>query len=101
MSLHFSPRFYVTFWSLNIYDLHIPRPSYAHHVAELRKQMDTVDNNRSLSSSKRDKERDRLQGMINKLHDEEKKQSDHVARVCARVKHERDGWFFPSKSWVK
>ena len=65
---------------------------------ELKKQIESVENNRTLSSSKCDKEKERLQGMIKKLTDEEKQQTDHVSRVCARVKHERDSWFFPSKS---
>ncbi len=47
--------------------------------------------------SKRKKERERCQNLIDKLQDEEKKQLEHVNRVNQRLKHEKDDWFKTSK----
>ena len=36
--------------------------------------------------------------MIDKIQDEEKRQNEHVGRVLARLKHDKDRWFIPRKS---
>ena len=47
--------------------------------------------------SKKKKEKDRCNQLIDKLMDEEKKQNEHVQRVMARLKNEKDRWFVSSK----
>ena len=39
-----------------------------------------------------------MQGVIQKLKEEGEKQTQHVAMVLARLKHEKDSWFVSSKS---
>ena len=46
--------------------------------------------------SKKKKEKERCNSLIDKLRDEEKKQQDHVQLVMARLKHEKDTWFISS-----
>ena len=48
--------------------------------------------------SKKKKDKERCTSLIEKLIDEEKRQTDHVQRVMARLKHEKDSWFLCSKS---
>ena len=43
------------------------------------------------------REKERYESLIVKLKDEEKKQEEHHCRIRARMKHERDNWFFASK----
>jgi hypothetical protein len=45
------------------------------------------------SQNKRRKERERCQAVIDKLHDEEKKQLEHVRMVMALLKERKDTWF--------
>lgn len=45
------------------------------------------------SSAKKKKEIERCNQMINRFKEEEKKQTDHVARVMARLEHDKDQWF--------
>ena len=45
------------------------------------------------SQSKRKKEKERCQSLIDKLTEEEKKQQEHVNRVMNRLRHEKDDWF--------
>jgi len=45
------------------------------------------------TQSKKKKEKERCQMVIDKLQDEEKRQHEHVRVVMARLKNERDAWF--------
>ena len=51
----------------------------------------------SQPQSKRKKEKERCNQLIDKLKDEEKKQGEHVQRVMARLKNQKDHWFVSSK----
>ena len=45
------------------------------------------------TQNKKKKEKERCIALIDKIQDEEKKQTEHVNRVLARLKAEKDKWF--------
>eukprot|EP00095_Tigriopus_kingsejongensis_P004528 maker-scaffold532_size145644-snap-gene-0.42 protein:Tk04528 transcript:maker-scaffold532_size145644-snap-gene-0.42-mRNA-1 annotation:"tho complex subunit 2" len=89
-----SPQFLTTFWSLTMYDLFVPDDIYAKEIHKLTLAPAKLDDNKELNSSRKKKEKERLHNMKEKIQDEQKKQRDHVERVMARLKAEKDTWFF-------
>ncbi|KAG9478503.1 THO complex subunit 2 isoform X2 [Eleutherodactylus coqui] len=87
-----SPQFYATFWSLTMYDLAVPTSSYNREINKLRIQMKAIDDNPEMALNKKKKEKERCTALQDKLVEEEKKQSEHVARVLQRMKLEKDNW---------
>ncbi|XP_077862660.1 THO complex subunit 2-like [Saccoglossus kowalevskii] len=88
-----SPQFYVTFWSLTMYDLYVPSGSYEKEINKIKSQLSTLEDNRDVAPSKKRKEKEKYNLLIDKLKDEEKKQQEHCQRVVARLKNEKDNWF--------
>ncbi|KAE8584287.1 hypothetical protein XENTR_v10020899 [Xenopus tropicalis] len=87
-----SPQFYATFWSLTMYDLAVPSNSYNREINKLKSQMRAIDENMDMPPNKKKKEKERCTALQEKLVEEEKKQSEHVARVLQRMKLEKDNW---------
>ncbi|XP_015904652.2 THO complex subunit 2 [Parasteatoda tepidariorum] len=85
-----NPEFYVTFWSLSMYDLVVPTESYEREINKLKAVLQSEDNK---EAGKKKKERERCDALICKLVEEEKMQSEHCARVIARLNNEKDEWF--------
>ncbi|KAK3741029.1 hypothetical protein RRG08_005719 [Elysia crispata] len=88
-----TPQFYITFWSLSMYDLHVPTAAYEKQVQIQQNQIDALEDNRDMPASKKKKEQDRCRNLIEKLKEEEKKQVEHVERVMARLEKEKELWF--------
>ncbi|KAH3839564.1 hypothetical protein DPMN_112996, partial [Dreissena polymorpha] len=88
-----SPTFYVTFWALSMYDIHVPNAAYEKQISHLQAQALSVDDNKDMPQSKRKKEKERCSQLIDKLKEEEKRQTEHVQRVNARLKAQREQWF--------
>lgn len=88
-----SPQFLVTFWSLSMYDLYVPADSYQREVNKLKTMSAQVTDSKEMSGSKGKKEQERFATMIEKLQDEKKKQEEHVEKVHAYLKQEKDTWF--------
>jgi len=89
-----SPQFLATFWSLTMYDLFVPDAIYEREVGKQRLIPAKIDENRDFNSARKKKEKERITAMIDKLQDEQRKQQDHVNNVMARLKEEKDTWFF-------
>ncbi|KFM75173.1 THO complex subunit 2, partial [Stegodyphus mimosarum] len=85
-----NPQFYVTFWSLSMYDLVVPSGSYEREVTKLKIILQSEENK---DAGKKKKERERCDNLIMKLVEEEKMQQEHCIRVMARLKNEKDDWF--------
>ncbi|KAK6168365.1 hypothetical protein SNE40_020916 [Patella caerulea] len=88
-----SAKFYATFWSLSMYDLFTPKQAYEKQTAALNSQIAAIEDNRDMPHSKKKKEKERCQNLIEKLKEEEKRQNDHTSRVLARLKKSKDQWF--------
>merc|ERR1712223_2189263 len=87
------PQFCTTFWSLTMYDLHVPESLYEKEIKKLKDAPAKLIENKELNSARRKKEADRLQTLMERLQDEEKRHKEHVERVMARLRQEKDGWF--------
>ncbi|GFQ66742.1 THO complex subunit 2 [Trichonephila clavata] len=85
-----NPLFYVTFWSLSMYDLVVPSSSYEREVGKLKSLLQSEENK---DAGKKKKERERCDALVTKLVEEEKLQQEHCARVMARLRSEKDDWF--------
>jgi len=84
-----SPQFYVTFWSLSLYDLFVPSEAYAREVTRIKLMSTQAGDNKDLPSSKRKKEQERCAALIEKLQEEERRQREHVDRVLTKLRDVR------------
>ncbi|KAG8176346.1 hypothetical protein JTE90_003307 [Oedothorax gibbosus] len=85
-----NPQFYVTFWSLSMYDLVVPVASYEREISKLKVMIQGED---SKDAGKKKKERERCDALISKLTEEEKLQQEHCLRVLAWLKSGKEDWF--------
>ncbi|XP_018897836.2 THO complex subunit 2 isoform X2 [Bemisia tabaci] len=92
-----SPQFLVTFWSLTMYDLFVPVNAYQREINKIKQTSLSLENSKDLVPSKLKKEQEKHLVLVEKLQDERKKQQEHVERVMARLKEEKDSWF-PTRS---
>ncbi|XP_012547253.2 THO complex subunit 2 isoform X1 [Bombyx mori] len=87
-----SPEFYVTFWSLSMYDLRVPVESYEREIERLKTAAANVSKDSS-QGTKVKKEQERFNTLIEKLQEERRRQAAHVAAVRARLARECEDWF--------
>ncbi|KAK6626298.1 hypothetical protein RUM43_006609 [Polyplax serrata] len=92
-----SPQFLVTFWSLTMYDLQVPVESYQKEINKIKQASLQAVDSKEMTTSKGKKEQERFNALMEKLQDERKKQQEHVEKVMARLRLEKDSWF-PTKS---
>lgn len=88
-----SPQFLTTFWSLTMYDLFVPDSVYRKEMEKLKAAPAKIDENKELNASRKKKEKERVNNLLEKLIDEQKRQHEHVERVMARLRAEKDSWF--------
>lgn len=88
-----SPQFLTTFWSLTMYDLFVPESVYEKEIAKLKAAPAKIEENKELNASRKKKEKERIHSMMEKMVDEQKRQREHVERVLARLRAEKDMWF--------
>ncbi|PIO72849.1 hypothetical protein TELCIR_05206 [Teladorsagia circumcincta] len=86
-------RLFVVFWMLSSYDIEVPTAAYERAIENIRRQMKEAAESPVMSKSKRLKEDERLRGLEAKLRDEEKRQTEHVARVRAWINSVKDDLF--------
>ncbi|PIK57786.1 putative THO complex subunit 2 [Apostichopus japonicus] len=96
-----SPQFYTTFWTLSMYDLHVPQGSYEKETTKIRHSIQALDDNKDQVSTKKRKEKERLGNLLEKMREEEKKQQEHVNRVKARLQEESETWFTANSEGLK
>ena len=89
--------FYVTFWQLGIYDLHVPTNSYQEEITRVRERVTAVRADRSDISAKGVKEKEGkikdLMDMQDKLGQEMKAHVDFYTQTRHRLAREKDHWF--------
>ncbi|XP_017152639.1 THO complex subunit 2 isoform X1 [Drosophila miranda] len=88
-----SPQFLVTFWSLSMYDLHVPNDSYQREIGKLKQLAHQAAEGKDSNQSKNKKEQERYIALMEKLNDERKKQHEHVDKIQQRLQEQRDSWF--------
>lgn len=92
---------YVMFWSLILYDIHVPFPQYESEILRLRNSLSTAGNGNSssanatppLTASERKKLKEKTSQMIDKLTNEQKDQVAHRKRVYERLEEKKKTFF--------
>ncbi|XP_072998778.1 THO complex subunit 2 [Typha latifolia] len=90
-----SPDLYATFWGLTLYDLYVPKFRYESEIAKQHaaiKSLEELSDNSSIAITKRKKDKERIQELLDRLIAEFQKQEQHVASVRRRLSHEKDKW---------
>jgi THO complex subunit 2 len=88
-----SHRMYSTFWSLGLSDLYVPVSRYQEEVAKQKQIIHDTESNPDMSSSKKKKEIERCNLLIQRLREECAAQEEKHKLVSARLHHEKDSWF--------
>lgn len=89
--------FYVTFWQLSLFDLHVPQRAYEEELERQKKKVISISNDRSDISMAGTMKKDREKKQINELHDrildENKRHLRSYGQTRARLQKEKDRWF--------
>ncbi|KRX76203.1 THO complex subunit 2, partial [Trichinella sp. T6] len=86
-------KFFVTFWTLSLYDLFVPTKAYQTAIDGIRKSIEQLESCRELTESKRRKEKERFLQQESKLLQEQQTHLEHVSLVKARLMSESSRWF--------
>ncbi|XP_042385261.1 THO complex subunit 2-like isoform X1 [Zingiber officinale] len=90
-----SPDLYATFWGLTLYDLHVPRNRYEAEIAKQQsamKALEEISDNSSIAITKRKKDKEKIQEVLDRLTSEFQKHEQHVSSVLQRLAREKDKW---------
>ncbi|XP_044359663.1 THO complex subunit 2 isoform X2 [Triticum aestivum] len=99
-----SPELYATFWGLTLYDLNFPKDRYDAEIKKLHenlKQLEDNSDNSSIAISRRKKDKERIQDLLDKLNNESDKHQQHVISVLQRLTREKDKWLSSSPDALK
>ncbi|KAJ3077585.1 THO complex subunit 2, partial [Rhizoclosmatium hyalinum] len=92
-----SPHFYVTFWSLTLYDIDFPKQKYLSEITKLKSTIDGLNSDKSNSGgntpAKRRKDIAKHRETIGLLEKEMSVHETHVKKVLERLQRESAGWF--------
>lgn len=90
-----SPDLYATFWGLTLYDLYVPRSRYESEISKQHaaiKALEEISDNSNMAITKRKKDKERIQDLLDRLIGELQKHEEHVASVRRRLSREKDTW---------
>lgn len=76
-----------------MYDLEVPKSSYDRETDKLKQQIQSIEENLALNSTKKKKDIERTRLLLEKLLEEQLKQDQHVSRVRSTLDSEKDQWF--------
>uniref|UniRef100_A0A0E0JST0 THO complex subunit 2 n=1 Tax=Oryza punctata TaxID=4537 RepID=A0A0E0JST0_ORYPU len=99
-----SPDLYATFWGLTLYDLHFPKDRYDAEIKKLHenlKQLEDNSDNSSIAISRRKKDKERIQDLLDRLNNESQKHQQHIASVLQRLGREKIKWLNSSPDALK
>ncbi|GMR39861.1 hypothetical protein PMAYCL1PPCAC_10056, partial [Pristionchus mayeri] len=88
-----SAKTYVIFWMLESYDLEVPTAAYEREAERMRKAASAAGDSADMGKTKRAREEERLRALEYKLKEEQSRQTDHVERVRAYLRAEKDNLF--------
>lgn len=86
-----SPKIFVLFWALSMFDLEVPQKSYEREIDRIiKKNIPQSDDEKDI---KRKKEKERSDNLVKKLRDEQELQQDHCKFVLNYLEKEKDNLF--------
>ena len=62
-----SPQFLATFWSLTMFDLFVPENIYSKEITKKKLEISKIEDNRELNNTRKKKEKERINTMIEKV----------------------------------
>ncbi|KAI5072915.1 hypothetical protein GOP47_0013021 [Adiantum capillus-veneris] len=90
-----SPELYITFWGLSLQDLFVPRKRYEAEIAKQHaalKLLEESSDNSHAAITKRKKDKEKIQEVLDRLSSEMQKQEQHAKSVHQRLVKEKDSW---------
>jgi THO complex subunit 2 len=89
--------FYVTFWQLSLYDVHIPQKAYEDEIERQKRKVSTISNDRTdvsiTGTQRKEKEKKQIQELQDRLLEENKQHLTSYGRTRTRLQKEKDQWF--------
>ncbi|KAK8947300.1 hypothetical protein KSP39_PZI006604 [Platanthera zijinensis] len=90
-----SPDLYATFWGLTLYDLYVPRNRYEAEITKQHaaiKALEELSDNSNMAITKRKKDKERIQELLDRLAGELQRHEQHVTSVRHRLRRKKDKW---------
>ncbi|KAL4925390.1 putative THO complex component (Rlr1) [Aspergillus undulatus] len=89
--------FYVTFWQLSVYDLHIPQKSYEEEIERLKKRVVAIGNDRSdislAGTQRKEREKKQLTQLQDRILEENKSHLVAYGQTRSKLQKEKENWF--------
>ena len=85
--------FFVTFWQLGLSDISVPHARYESEIKKKEEQVEALEKETGRGASKRKKEKERLQTVIQDLKLELNFQKKNFAKTSERLLSEKENWF--------
>ncbi|KAL4980170.1 transcription factor/nuclear export subunit protein 2-domain-containing protein [Aspergillus desertorum] len=89
--------FYVTFWQLSIYDVHVPQKSYEEEIERLKKKVISIGNDRSdislAGTQRKEREKKQITQLQDRILEENKAHLVAYGQTRSRLQKEKEGWF--------
>jgi THO complex subunit 2 len=89
--------FYVTFWQLSLYDVHIPGKAYEDEIEKQKRRTFVISNDRTdlslAGTQKKEREKKQIQELQERLLEENKQHLISYENTRNRLQKEKDHWF--------
>lgn len=89
--------FYVTFWQLSLYDVHIPQKAYEDEIERQKKKVIAINNDRSdvsmAGTQRKEREKKQITELQERILEENKRHLKAYGQTRARLQKEKDRWF--------
>ncbi|KAL4807755.1 transcription factor/nuclear export subunit protein 2-domain-containing protein [Aspergillus unguis] len=90
--------FYVTFWQLSVYDVHIPQKSYEEEIERLKKKVIAIGNDRSdismAGTQRKEREKKSITQLQDRILEENKLHLVAYGQTRSKLQKEKESWFF-------
>jgi THO complex subunit 2 len=89
--------FYVTFWQLSLYDVHVPQKAYEDEIDRQKKRVIAIGNDRSdismAGSQRKEREKKQITQLQDKILEENKTHLKSYGQTRTKLQKEKDRWF--------
>ena len=90
-------RFYVVFWQLSLYDVHVPQKAYEDEIERQKKKVVTINNDRSdisvAGTQRKEREKKQITQLQERILEENKTHLKAYGQTRNRLQKEKDRWF--------
>lgn len=90
-------RFYVIFWQLSLYDVHVPQKAYEDEIERQKKRVITINHDRSdisiAGTQRKEREKKQITQLQERILEENKTHLKAYGQTRTRLQREKDRWF--------